>query len=88
MLRCQLPSQSAPAHGFASPAAQRFRTIRYEDVLSRGLDVMDQAAFILARDRSLPIHVFAAEQPGVMEAICRGADTGTYIGPGVSTTLE
>ena len=70
------------------PAAQRFRTIRYEDVLSRGLDVMDQAAFILARDRSLPIHVFAAEQPGVMEAICRGADTGTYIGPEVSTTLE
>jgi uridylate kinase len=70
------------------PTAQRFRTIRYEDVLGRGLDVMDQAAFILARDHSLPIHVFAAEQPGAMEAICRGADTGTYIGPGVSTTLE
>src|SRR5437763_1311584 len=28
VVRCQLAFQSAPAHGFASPAAQRFRTER------------------------------------------------------------
>jgi uridylate kinase len=67
--------------------AQRFRTIRYDDVLARGLDVMDQSAFILARDRGLPIHVLAAEEHGVLDAICRGADVGTYIGPGVETLL-
>jgi uridylate kinase len=70
------------------PTAQRFRTIRYDDVLARGLDVMDQSAFILARDRGLPIHVLAAEERGVLDAICRGADVGTYIGPGVDTLLE
>jgi uridylate kinase len=51
------------------PGAQRFRTIRYDDVLARGLDVMDQAAFILARDRGLPIHVLDAEEHGVLDAI-------------------
>jgi uridylate kinase len=49
---------------------------------------MDQSAFILARDRKLPIHALAAEEPGVLVAICRGEDVGTYIGPGISTVLE
>jgi uridylate kinase len=70
------------------PTARRFKTIRYDDVLARGLDVMDQSAFILARDCELPIHVLAAEERGVLEAICRGEDVGTYIGPGVDTLLE
>jgi uridylate kinase len=70
------------------PTARRFKTIRYDDVLARGLDVMDQSAFILARDRELPIHVLAAEARGVLEATCRGEDVGTYIGPGVDTVLE
>jgi uridylate kinase len=76
--------------------AKRFRTIRYEDVLARGLDVMDQSAFILARDHGLPIHVFAASEPGAMTAICLGRATdvrdsgevGTYIGPEVATGLD
>jgi uridylate kinase len=69
------------------PGAKRFRTIRYEDVLTQQLDVMDQAAFLLARDHRLPIHVFAASEPGTMRAICLGADAGTYIGPEVVTEL-
>jgi uridylate kinase len=70
------------------PWARRFRTVTYDDVLARGLDVMDQAAFILARDHQLPIHVFDAADRGTMRQICEGAEIGTYIGPGVTTELE
>ncbi|HEX5415778.1 MAG TPA: UMP kinase [Chloroflexota bacterium] len=70
------------------PTARRFKTIRYDDVLSDGLNVLDQAAFILARDHGLPIHVFAASEPGTMHALCLGEDVGTYIGPEVSTVRE
>ena len=69
------------------PAAQRYRTVAYDDVLRNGLEVMDQAAFILARDHDLPIHVFDAAEPGALRAICQGHDVGTYIGPEVTTTL-
>ncbi|MGH2892416.1 MAG: UMP kinase [Solirubrobacteraceae bacterium] len=70
------------------PAARRFRTIRYDDVLARDLEVMDQAAFILARDQRLPIHVFDAAGRGIMRQICEGTEIGTYIGPDVHTVLD
>ena len=70
------------------PTARRFKTIRYDDVLARDLEVMDQAAFILARDQRLPIHVFDAAGRGIMRQICEGAEIGTYIGPGVDTVLD
>jgi uridylate kinase len=57
-------------------------------VLARGLDVMDQAAFILARDHRLPVHVFDAAGQGTMRRICEGHEIGTYIGPDVTTELE
>jgi uridylate kinase len=49
---------------------------------------MDQAAFILARDQRLPIHVFDAAGRGIMRQICEGAEIGTYIGPAVETVLD
>jgi uridylate kinase len=70
------------------PGARRFRTIRYDDVLSRGLVVMDQAAFILARDHRLPVHVFDAAGRDIMRRLCEGAEIGTFIGPDVSTLLD
>jgi uridylate kinase len=70
------------------PTARRFKTVRYDDVLGRGLDVMDQAAFILARDHRLPIHVFDAAGRESMRRICEGDQIGTYIGPDVTTELE
>jgi uridylate kinase len=61
--------------------------VTYHEVLRQGLEVMDQAAFILARDHQLPIHVFDAGQPGALRAICLGEDLGTYIGPDTTTSL-
>jgi uridylate kinase len=69
-------------------SARRYRTVTYEDVLRQGLEVMDQAAFILARDQHLPIHVFDAGHQGALRAICLGEDLGTYIGAETVTRLE
>jgi uridylate kinase len=60
----------------------------YDDMLTRGLSVMDQSAFILARDHELPIHLFDVEATGAMRRICEGADAGTFIGPSVSTVFS
>lgn len=63
--------------------ARPFRTLPYEEVIARGLGVMDQSAFILARDHHLPIHVFDAGKAGAMRNIVAGMDEGTFIGPGL-----
>jgi uridylate kinase len=68
--------------------ARRYQTISHDEVIRQGLEVMDQSAFILARDHNLPIHVFAFDEQGCMQRICKGEDVGTYIGPGVETRLE
>lgn len=59
--------------------ARRYERLPYDEVLSRRLAVMDQTAFILARDHGLPLHVFDIEKDGLMAAICRGEHHGTEI---------
>ncbi|MET9019555.1 UMP kinase [Actinopolymorpha sp. NPDC004070] len=65
--------------------ARRYRSISYDRVLAQGLRVMDQAAFILARDQKLPLHVFDIDRAGVMAGICQGEEHGTYIAGDVPT---
>lgn len=60
-------------------SARKFKSLHYDDVLNRNIKVMDQSAFILARDYNLPIHVFNFDTPGSMKQICEGSDTGTVI---------
>lgn len=59
--------------------ATRFDHLSYEEVIDRGLGVMDQAAFILARDHRLPLHVFDIDQPAAASAISSGKHIGTLI---------
>jgi len=59
--------------------ARRFKSLHYDDVVRRDLKVMDQSAFILARDYGLPMHVFNFDRPGSMREICQGVDNGTTI---------
>ena len=51
----------------------------YDETITRGLQVMDQSAFMLARDYNLPIHVFDVDSTGSMRAIALGEDRGTII---------
>ncbi|MBB3110702.1 uridylate kinase [Paenibacillus phyllosphaerae] len=58
---------------------RKFRTLHYDDVLRHDLKVMDQSAFILARDYKLPIHVVGFDTSGSLRAVCEGREAGTLI---------
>lgn len=68
-----------------NPDAKRYEQITYDDVVDKGLKVMDQSAFILARDHRIPIHVFDASERNAMRNIAVGEPTGTYVGPDAVT---
>jgi uridylate kinase len=58
---------------------KKYKSLHYNDVIQNDLKVMDQSAFILARDYNLPIHVFNFDKPGSMKEICEGKNNGTLI---------
>jgi uridylate kinase len=62
------------------PAARRYSSIAYDTVIVDNLQVLDQAAVLLARDYNLPVHVFSFDRQGAMLAICAGQHVGTLIG--------
>ncbi|MCR8641979.1 UMP kinase [Paenibacillus sp. N1-5-1-14] len=59
--------------------AKKYDSLHYNDVLLHDLKVMDQSAFILARDYKMPIHVFDFDKPGSMKQILTGHHIGTLI---------
>ncbi|MDD8027281.1 MAG: UMP kinase [Acidobacteriota bacterium] len=59
--------------------AKRFRTIRYMDVLKRGLKVMDATAISLCKDNDLPIIVFSLRKPGAIRQAVLGREVGTKV---------
>jgi uridylate kinase len=62
-----------------NPDAIRYSELTHQQVLEKGLGVMDSTAASLCRDNALPIHVFALNEPGnVMKAVC-GEAIGTII---------
>ena len=61
------------------PGAKRFTSLTYDAALATGVKVMDESAFVLAREHGLVTHVFDVAAPGAMRAICQGADIGTRI---------
>lgn len=68
--------------------AKKFKSLHYNDVLQHDLKVMDQSAFILARDYNLPMHVFNFDKPGSMKMICEGKNNGTIISSDSVLELE
>jgi uridylate kinase len=67
------------------PNAKRYSSVEYDVAIDNHLEVMDQAAFILARDHEMPMHVFDFEDENAMTAICQGKDLGTLVAAGVDT---
>ena len=59
--------------------AVRFDSLSYDEVIRRGLEVMDTAAFALARDSDLPMRVFDMGQPGELLKILHGENIGTLV---------
>ncbi len=62
-----------------NPAAVKFDTVSYSEVLARGLKVADAAAFSLCMENSLPIVVFNLMQDGNIMRAVRGEKIGTLV---------
>ncbi|MDA0316918.1 MAG: UMP kinase [Bacteroidetes bacterium] len=60
-------------------SASKFKTISFEDVLSKGLKVMDTTAFTLSQENELPIIVFDMNQKGNLLKIVSGEEIGTTV---------
>jgi uridylate kinase len=61
------------------PAATRFDEISFQEVISKGLNVMDMTAFTLCHENKLPIIVFDMNQSGNFMRIARGEKVGTLV---------
>jgi uridylate kinase len=59
--------------------ARKFKSIRYIDVLKKGLKVMDATAISLCRDNDLPIFVFNLNQRGNIKRAVLGETIGTRV---------
>ncbi|MBE2895017.1 UMP kinase [Spirabiliibacterium falconis] len=62
-----------------NPQAKLYTHLSYQDVLEQELQVMDLAAFTLARDHGMPIRVFNMNKPGALKRVILGKDEGTLI---------
>jgi len=61
------------------PAARKFDTLTYIDVLNRRLSVMDSTAISLCMDNNLPILVVNLWDPSALERALRGEKVGTMV---------
>ncbi|ELY2017555.1 UMP kinase, partial [Flavobacterium psychrophilum] len=59
--------------------AVKFDNISFEDVLKKGLNVMDTTAFTLSQENKLPIIVFDMNKEGNLLKICKGENIGTVV---------
>jgi len=59
--------------------ARKFETLRYIDVLKRGLKVMDATATSLCMDNNLPIIVFNLLKEGNIKRVITGEKIGTVV---------
>jgi uridylate kinase len=60
-------------------SATKFDTISFQDVLKRGLKVMDTTAFTLSQENELPIVVFDMNKEGNLLKIVSGENIGTVV---------
>jgi uridylate kinase len=60
-------------------SAKRFKSIRYIDVLKKGLKVMDATAISLCKDNNMPILVFGLGTGGNIKRAALGETIGTRV---------
>ena len=61
------------------PTATKFAEISYEEVISRGLKVMDITATAMCMQNNLPIYVFNMDVVGNLAKVLDGEEIGTYV---------
>lgn len=60
-------------------SATKYDVISFEDVYSKGLNVMDMTAFTLCKENDLPIIVFDMDTPGNFLKLMSGSQVGTIV---------
>ncbi len=65
-----------------NPSATMLARLSYEEVIKRGLKVMDAAAISLCMDNDVPIQVFNIKKTGILREVVLGRDIGSRVGPG------
>ena len=60
-------------------SAIKFNSISFDDVLKKGLKVMDTTAFTLSQENNLPIIVFDMNKPGNLLKVVSGEAIGTEV---------
>lgn len=61
------------------PTATKFSAITYNDVISKGLKVMDITATAMCMENNLQIYVFNMDIPGNLKKVMAGEDIGTLV---------
>jgi uridylate kinase len=61
------------------PAARFLARLSFQEVLEKGLAVLDATAVALCRDNRLPLHVFNIRVPGNLVAVLRGEAIGSIV---------
>jgi len=59
--------------------AIKFETITFNEVLEKGLNVMDTTAFTLSQENKLPIVVFDMNKENALLDVCEGKNIGTVV---------
>lgn len=59
--------------------AERLKEVTFDDVIGRGLKVMDMTAFTLCKENHLPIIVFNINKKGNLAAVVCGENLGTLV---------
>ena len=59
--------------------ATKFDTLSFDDVLKKGIKVMDTTAFTLSQENNLPIIVFDMNTPGNLYNVVKGENIGTRV---------
>ncbi|GHE65882.1 MULTISPECIES: UMP kinase [Roseivirga] len=62
------------------PNAVRFEKLSFEEVISKGYNIMDMTAFTLCQENNVPIIVFDMNKPGNLQKLIEGKEqVGTLI---------
>lgn len=59
--------------------ATKYKTISFDEVYKKGLNVMDMTAFTLCKENKLPIIIFDMNKPGNLNKIMQGEEVGTLV---------
>ena len=63
-----------------NPEAKKYDRISYDDIIVKGLKVMDTASCALCKQNNIPIVVFDFAAKGSISKLLTGENLGTYVG--------